>query len=104
MVSRMIIGGSAGLMTMIALPSSAPPTLATAPAVVRVNSSMFLRVPGPTDLLDTVATISAYFTFCTRDTAYTIGIVAWTPHVHIYRKSVVEGKSVSVRGEIGERR
>src|SRR3546814_1496348 len=42
---------------------------------------MFLRVPGPTDLLDTVATISAYFTFCTRDTAYTIGIVAWPPQV-----------------------
>ncbi len=57
-VSRMISGGSAGLMTMMALPFLAPPTFSTAPAVVRVNSSMFLRVPGPTDLLDTVATIS----------------------------------------------
>jgi hypothetical protein len=36
----------------------APPTFSTAPAVVRVNSSMFLRVPGPADLDDTVATIS----------------------------------------------
>jgi hypothetical protein len=36
----------------------APPTFSTAPAVVRVNSSMFLRVPGPTDLEATVATIS----------------------------------------------
>ena len=68
-VSRMISGGSAGLMTMMALPFLAPPTWATAPAVVRVNSSMFLRVPGPTDLLATVATISPYFTLCTRDTA-----------------------------------
>ena len=57
-VSRMISGGSAGLITMMALPFFAPPTFSTAPAVVRVNSSMFLRVPGPTDLLDTVATIS----------------------------------------------
>ena len=58
MVSRMIIGGSAGLMMMIALPLAAPPTFSTAAAVVRVNSSMFLRVPGPTERLDTVATIS----------------------------------------------
>jgi hypothetical protein len=58
MVSRMISGGSAGLITMIALPSAAPPIFSTAPAVVRVNSSMFLRVPGPTDLEATVATIS----------------------------------------------
>jgi hypothetical protein len=54
----MISGGSAGLMMMMALPFLAPPTFSTAPAVVRVNSSMFLRVPGPADLLDTVATIS----------------------------------------------
>ncbi|MNR47218.1 hypothetical protein D3C85_1662920 [compost metagenome] len=58
MVSRMISGGSAGLITMIALPSLAPPTVTTAPAVVRVNSSIFLRVPGPTERDDTVATIS----------------------------------------------
>ena len=57
-MSRMISGGSAGLMTMIALPFAAPPTCSTAPAVVRVNSSMFLRVPGPTERDDTVATIS----------------------------------------------
>ncbi|MOA46454.1 hypothetical protein D3C78_1689660 [compost metagenome] len=58
MVSRMISGGSAGLMMMIALPSFAPPTWTTAPDVVRVNSSMFLRVPGPTERDETVATIS----------------------------------------------
>ena len=58
MVSRMISGGSAGLITMMALPWRAPPTCSTARAVVRVNSSMFLRVPGPTERLDTVATIS----------------------------------------------
>ncbi|MCY1464702.1 hypothetical protein D9M71_827640 [compost metagenome] len=55
----MISGGSAGLMTMIALPFFAPPTFSTAPAVVRVNSSMFLRVPGPTDFDAAVAMISA---------------------------------------------
>lgn len=55
-------GGSAGLMMMIALPCFAPPTFSIAPAVVRVNSSMFLRVPGPTDLVDTVAMISPYST------------------------------------------
>ncbi|MNF09005.1 hypothetical protein D3C80_2095630 [compost metagenome] len=58
MVSRIISGGSAGLMMMIALPSFAPPTFSMALAVVRVNSSMFLRVPGPTERDDTVATIS----------------------------------------------
>ncbi|MNM77041.1 hypothetical protein D3C81_888830 [compost metagenome] len=58
MVSRIISGGSAGLMTMIALPRRAPPICSTAPAVVRVNSSMFCRVPGPTEPEDTVATIS----------------------------------------------
>ncbi len=57
-VSRIIMGGSAGLMMMMALPFLAPPTCSTAPAVVRVNSSMFLRVPGPTERLETVATIS----------------------------------------------
>src|SRR6218665_1020615 len=43
-VSRMISGGSAGLMMMMALPCLAPPTFSTAPAVGRVNSSMFLRL------------------------------------------------------------
>src|SRR6218665_2290087 len=57
-VSRMISGGSAGLMMMMALPCLAPPTFSTAPAVVRVNSSMFLRVPGPTERLGPVAPIS----------------------------------------------
>ena len=75
-VSRMISGGSAGLMMMIALPFFAPPTFSTALAVVRVNSSMFFRVPGPTDLEATVAMISAYSTGCTRDTAATSGMVA----------------------------
>ena len=58
-VSRMINGGSAGLMMMIALPFFAPPTFSTALEVVRVNSSMFFRVPGPTDLDAAVAMISA---------------------------------------------
>ncbi len=57
-VSRMISGGSAGLMIMMALPAAAPPTFSMPLAVVRVNSSIFLRVPGPADLLLTVATIS----------------------------------------------
>ncbi len=81
MVSRMISGGSAGLMMMMALPRRAPPMRSTAPAVVRVNSSMFWRVPGPTDFEATVATISAYSTGCTRLTAATMGMVAWPPHV-----------------------
>jgi hypothetical protein len=59
MVSRMISGGSAGLRMMIALPRFAPPSTSTAFEVVRVNSSMLLRVPGPADADDTVATISA---------------------------------------------
>ncbi len=80
-VSRMIIGGSAGLRMMIALPVSAPPMVSTPRAVVRVNSSMFARVPGPADTDATEATISAYDTGAARDTAATIGIVAWPPQV-----------------------
>jgi hypothetical protein len=59
-VSRMMSGGSAGLSMMIALPRRAPPSFSTAPAVVRVNSSMLLRVPQPAEREATVATISAY--------------------------------------------
>ena len=80
-VSRMIIGGSAGLRMMIALPRSAPPIVSTPAAVVRVNSSMLARVPGPADALETEATISAYGTGVTRETACTIGIVACPPQV-----------------------
>ena len=84
-VSRMIIGGSAGLRMMIALPRSAPPIDSTPAAVVRVNSSMFARVPGPAETDETEATISAYDTppngAAARDTAATIGIVAWPPQV-----------------------
>ena len=58
-VSRMIMGGSAGFRMMIALPDSAPPMFSTPAAVVRVNSSMFCRVPGPALTDDTEATISA---------------------------------------------
>src|SRR5271156_5329322 len=85
MVSRITSGGSAGLMMMMALPRLAPPTDSTAPAVVRVNSSMFWRVPGPTERDATVATISAYSTGWTRLTAATIGIVAWPPHVTMFK-------------------
>jgi hypothetical protein len=53
----MIIGGSAGLRMMIALPCSAPPMVSTPRAVVRVNSSMFCRVPGPALSEATEATI-----------------------------------------------
>ncbi len=59
MVSRMIIGGSAGLRMMIALPLLAPPMFCTPALVVLVNSSMLARVPGPADADDTDATISA---------------------------------------------
>ena len=81
MVSRMIIGGSAGLRMMIALPRLAPPTFSMASLVVSVNSSMFARVPGPADSEETEATISAYSTGTTEETAWTIGMVAWPPQV-----------------------
>src|SRR3954454_20782591 len=81
----MIIGGWAGLRMMIALPCCAPPMDSTPAAVVRVNSSMLARVPGPAETDDTDATISAYdtppFAAAARDTAATIGIVAWPPQV-----------------------
>src|SRR4051794_3576872 len=84
-VSRMIIGGSAGLRMMIALPRLAPPMVSTPDAVVRVNSSMLARVPGPADTEETDATISAYDTppdgSAARATAATIGIVACPPQV-----------------------
>src|ERR1700723_1531948 len=80
-VSRMIIGGSTGLRTMMALPRPAPPTRSMARAVVTVNSSMLARVPGPADRDAIDATISAYGTGVTADTAATSGIVACPPHV-----------------------
>ena len=58
-VSRITKGGSAGLRIMTALPSSAPPTSQMAREVVSVNSSIFARVPGPADLEEIEATISA---------------------------------------------
>ena len=79
----MIIGGSVGFRMMIALPRFAPPTSSTARAVVSVNSSMFARVPGPAERDATDATISAYGTGVTRETACTIGIVACPPQVII---------------------
>ena len=57
----------------MALPCCAPPTSTTAPDVVAVNSSMLARVPGPALREATEATISAYGTGVTRETAYTIG-------------------------------
>lgn len=42
---------------------------------------MFARVPGPADTEATDATISAYATGTTRETAYTMGMVAWPPQV-----------------------
>ena len=66
---------------MIALPRPAPPTRSSPRAVVRVNSSMFARVPGPADLLAMLATISAYGAGAMRVIAATIGIVACPPQV-----------------------
>src|SRR4051794_10601926 len=77
----MIIGGSTGLSTMIAFPLGVPPSSRTARDVVWVNSSMLARVPGPADLDATDATISAYGTGTTDDTACTIGTVAWAPQL-----------------------
>ncbi len=68
-VSCISIGGSAGLRMMIALPRCAPPIVSTPRAVVLVNSSMLARVPGPADGDATLATISAYSTGTTRETA-----------------------------------
>src|SRR5580698_8307979 len=68
-VSRMIIGGSTGLRIMMALPRPARPTRSIARAVVTVNSSMLARVPGPADRDAIDATISAYGTGVTADTA-----------------------------------
>src|ERR1700677_3967742 len=89
-VSRMIIGGSAGCRMMLALPRPAPPMVCTPLLVVLVNSSMLALVPGPADTDDTDATISAYgtppfasFSATARDTAYTIGMVACPPQVII---------------------
>src|ERR1700722_12182965 len=80
-VSRMISGGSAGLRMMIAFPRRAPPTVSMAGGVVSVNSSMFAGVPGPADTEAIDATISAYTTSATRETAATIGMVACPPQV-----------------------
>ena len=80
-VSRMIIGGETGFRMMIALPRSAPPTASMACAVVSVNSSILALVPGPAEREAMEATISAYDTGVTRDTACTIGMVAWPPQV-----------------------
>src|SRR3954468_3939032 len=77
----MIIGGSTGLSTMIALPLGVPPSSRTAREVVCVNSSMLARVPGPADLDATEATISAYGTSTTDETACTIGTVACAPQL-----------------------
>ena len=65
----------------MALPRTAPPTSSTARDVVCVNSSMFARVPGPADFDATDATISAYGTGTTDDTACTIGTVACAPQL-----------------------
>src|ERR1700759_2317722 len=75
-VLRMIIGGSTGLRMMIALLRCAPPTACSAAAVVSVNSSMLARVPGPADFEAIDATISAYSTGTTLETAATMGAVA----------------------------
>jgi hypothetical protein len=57
-VSRMIIGGSAGLITEMALARSAPATVTSALPVFSLNSLRFCRVPGPALALAIAATIS----------------------------------------------
>ena len=57
-VSRMFIGGSAGLITEIALARSAPATCARARPVFSLNSLRFCRVPGPALADAMAATIS----------------------------------------------
>ena len=80
MVSRMIIGGSAGLRMIIARPRPAPPTISIALAVVLVNSSMLARVPGPADFLavdllrDTTA--NTVLRFKSRDDFYGLSATA----------------------------
>src|ERR1700760_180870 len=81
----MTSGGSAGLRMMIALPRAAPPTCSIAAAVVSVNSSMLARVPGPADREAIDATISAYGTGTTEETACTTGMVACPPQVIMFR-------------------
>ena len=82
-VSRMMIGGSAGLRMMIALPRSrAADRLHAVRAVVRVNSSMLARVPGPAERDDDRGDDLGVATPARRaTTAATIGIVAWPPQV-----------------------
>jgi hypothetical protein len=80
----MTTGGSAGLRMTMALPRWAPPTCCSAREVVVVNSSMFARVPGPAARLARLATISAYGTSVTDDSAATIGTVACPPHVTMF--------------------
>src|SRR5690625_226534 len=75
-VFRIIIGGSTGLIIMMALPLVAPPSTSNALAVVSVNSSTFARVPGPADLEAIEATISAYSTLTISLMAATKGVVA----------------------------
>src|SRR6266567_5827416 len=84
-LSRMVSGGSAGVRMMTALPRRAPPTVSIARPVVWVNSSMLARVPGPAERDEIDATISAYATGTTEDTALTIGTVAWPPQVIMLR-------------------
>lgn len=54
----MFIGGSAGLITEIALARSAPATCASARPVFSLNSLRFWRVPGPALCEAIAATIS----------------------------------------------
>src|ERR1035437_5824619 len=76
----MIIGGSAGLITMMLFDSFAPPISRTLLAVVRVNSSIFCLVPGPALRLEIVDTVSAYRTGHILLMAATMGTEACAPH------------------------
>src|SRR3546814_13731241 len=87
-VSRINVGGSAGLRIMIALPLAAPPTSSMPRLVVSVNSSLLARVPGPADFDAMEATISASCTVATDETAAD-------------RKSDEQGKSVVFGEDLG---
>ena len=76
---NMITCGGQATIPMVAAVSRAA-TVSYAEIVASV-SSMLARVPGPADMEETEATISAYDTAAARETAATIGIVACPPQV-----------------------
>jgi len=86
MVSRMIIGGSAGLRMMIALPRLAPPMVPRPCWWFLVNSSMLAGFPGlPMRWQPTRRSLRRALPFFDQRATHrvAIGIVAWPPQVII---------------------